>query len=83
MRIQQCEYIEMPVSRYRVACLERLREAFAELESHDRSTVRALLPHSQAEILWSTSIAASSGYDEERLAPFGVAINVYASGFPR
>ena len=23
------------------------------------------------------------GYDEERLAPFGKAINVYANGFPR
>jgi len=73
----------MPVSRYRVACLERLREAFFELSNQDQSTIRALLPHSQAEILWSPSIAACSGYDEERLAPFGKAINVYANGFPR
>ena len=83
MTIQGCEYIKMPVSRYRVACLERLREAFAELESHHQGSVRALLPHPQAEILWSGGIAASSGYDEERLAPFGKAINVYANGFPR
>lgn len=83
MTIQTCEYVEMPVSRYRVACLERLREAFTKLEGSDQSAVRALLPHPEAEILWSTTPAAASGYDEERLAPFGKAINVYASGVPR
>jgi glutathione S-transferase len=83
MTIQKCEYVQMPVSRYRVACLERLREAFAKLEGPDQSAVRALLPHAQAEILWNPTLAASSGYDEERLAPFGRAINVYASGLPR
>lgn len=83
MTIQGCDYIKLPVSRYRVACLERLREEFASLPGEVQSTLRALLPHSQAEILWSPGIPAASGYDEERLAPFGKAINVYANGFPR
>jgi glutathione S-transferase len=83
MTIQNCDYVKMPVSRYRVACLERLREAFAGLSDQDQSTVRTLLPHPQAEILWSPAIAAFSGYDEARRAPFGKAINVYANGYPR
>lgn len=83
MTIQDCEYIRMPVSRYRVACLERLRETFASLSGQDQDRVRKLLPYPQAEILWSPKIAAASGYDEGREAPFGKAINVYAKGYPR
>ena len=83
MTIQGCEYVQMPVSRYRVACLERLRETFAGLSGQDQESIRKLLPHPQAEILWSPRIAASSGYDEGAEAPFGKAINVYAKGYPR
>jgi glutathione S-transferase len=83
MTIQECGYVNMPVSRYRVACLERLRESFTNLLGSDQDSVRKLLPYSQAEILWSPTIAASSGYDEDREAPFGKAINVYAKGYPR
>ena len=83
MTLQGCRYSKLPVSRYRVACLERLREAFAELDETAQARVRALLLLPQAEILWSPSIPASSGYDEERLAPFNKAINVYATGVPR
>ena len=83
MTIQGCEYIRMPVSRYRVACLEQLRETFASLSGQDQDSVRKLLPYPQAEILWSPSIPAPSGYDEAREAPFGKAINVYAKGYPR
>ena len=48
-----------------------------------QARVRALLLLPQAEILWSPSIPASSGYDEERLAPFNKAIIVYATVVPR
>ena len=83
MTIQGCEYTHMPVSRYRVACLERLREAFAALGGGMQGMVRELLPHPQAEVLWDAGVRARSGYDEERAAPFNQAINVYGEGVPR
>ena len=83
MTVQGCDYAEMPVSRYRVACLERLREAFQILSGGDRAEVQSLLPYPQAEVLWRPNIPANSGYDENREAPFGKAINVYAKGYPR
>ena len=83
MLVQGCEYLNLPVSRYRVACLERLREAHAALSERDRQTVRSLLPHPEADILWNPDFDTRSGYDEERRAPFNEAINVYGSGVPR
>lgn len=82
MTIQGCEYAELPVSRYRVACLEQLRERFAGLSEADQASVRALLPHPEAEILWTADLGVQSGYDEAREAPFNRAINVYGSGVP-
>jgi len=83
MTVQGCEYVNMPVSRYRVACLERLREAHAELDEGQQKTVQALLPHPEAAILRDPAVSARSGYDEERRAPFNKAINVYGTGVPR
>jgi glutathione S-transferase len=83
MCVQGCEYVNLPVSRYRVACLERLRAAHAELSEADRAAVQTLLPHPKAAILWDPSFRARSGYDEEGEAPFNRAINVYGNGVPR
>jgi glutathione S-transferase len=83
MTVQGCEYTHMPVSRYRVACLERLRETYAALERENQGIVRALLPHPEARVLWDANFSAHSGYDEERAAPFNKAINVYGTGVPR
>lgn len=83
MTIQNCDYVDMPVSRYRVVCLEKLRTAFANLCDGDQDKIRALLSFPQAEILWSPEIAAASGYDPKNEAPFGKAINVYSKGIPR
>ena len=41
MRVQGCEYVKLPVSRYRVACLERLRALHAVLTESDRAVVQA------------------------------------------
>ncbi len=82
MRVQGCQYRDMPVSRYRVYCLERLREHYAALGAANQDSVKSLLPHSEASILWDTSIAAESGYDEDRHLPYGHAINVYGEGTP-
>ena len=83
MKVQGCECVNLPVSRYRVACLERLREAHAELDEAQQKTVRALLPHPGAAVLWDPTFSTRSGYDEERRAPFNKAINVYGTGVPR
>jgi len=83
MTVQGCEYVSLPVSRYRVACMEQLRESFAALDEEQKKTVRELLPSPEAAILWDAGFAVRSGYDEEGLAPFNEAMNVYGTGVPR
>ncbi len=82
MTVQGCEYVNLPVSRYRVACLERLRELFATLDEEQQKTAQALLPYPEASILWDPSFGTQSDYDEERRAPFNKSINVYGTGRP-
>jgi glutathione S-transferase len=82
MTIQGCDYVDMPVSRYRVACLEDLRAAFAGLGEADQDAVRALLPFPEAEILWAADIPAPSNYVIECEKPIAETINVYAKGVP-
>ena len=82
--IQGCRYSAIPVSRYRVWCLERLREAWAELDEAARARLRGVLPEAEASVLWRDDAAAvASGYDPERRAPFNRAINVFGRGVPR
>jgi glutathione S-transferase len=83
MKVQGCPYRELPVSRYRVWCLEELRRHFDALSGDQQGQLRALLAYPGAEILWTTEGPAPSGYDEAREAPFNRAINVYAQGVPR
>ncbi len=68
---------------YRVACLERLRENYAKLNEAQQKTVKALLPHPEAAILYDPDFSTRSGYDEEKFAPFNKTINVYGTGVPR
>lgn len=82
MNVQGCQYRDMPVSRYRVYCLERLREHFQALEPAHRNAVKSLLPYKEAAILWDDGFNVSSGYDEGRHLPYGHAINVYGEGTP-
>ncbi len=80
--IQGCRYRALPVSRYRVWCLERLRERFAALTADDMARVRKALPFADAALLWEDAQFAPSGYDLERKAPFNRGINVYGKGVP-
>lgn len=82
MAVQGCEYVNLPVSRYRVACLETLRAHFAALAQRQQQAVQALLPYPEAAVLWRQDFSARSGYDEAGQAPFNRAINVYGSGVP-
>jgi len=77
MTVQGCHYENLPVSRYRVYCLERLREEFAALDAEAQARVKALLPHAQCELIWTRTVGADSGYDTERRAPFNQSINVF------
>lgn len=80
MTVQGCAYKEMPVSRYRVYCLERLREEFANLSEDNQQKVQALLPQEEYTLIWDPSVEANSGYDVERAAPFNKGINVLETG---
>lgn len=82
MNIQGCQYRKLPVSRYRVWCLEQLRRAFSSLSEDDQREVKSLLPYAEAEILWQDTLDAVSAYDVEEAAPFNKAINVYGNGLP-
>jgi len=77
MTVQGCHYTDLPVSRYRVYCLERLREEFAALDPASQETVKAHLPYPQASLIWDHALTANSGYDTDRTAPFNQSINVF------
>ena len=80
--IQDCRYISVPMSRYRVWCLEELRRAWALLDADAQSKLREHLPQPAAAILWDDAQIAPSNYDIERQAPFNRAINVFGTGVP-
>ena len=77
MSVQGCQYTNLPVSQYRVYCLERLREEFEDLDTSNQEKVKALLPHAECSLLWDKQVPANSGYDVDRQAPFNRSINVF------
>jgi len=75
--LQGTQYTEIPVSRYRVWCLETLQERFGRLDENARDRLHGLLASQGClEPLFTTPNPAS-GYDPDRNAPFGVSIPVY------
>ncbi|MEM9939404.1 MAG: glutathione S-transferase C-terminal domain-containing protein [Pseudomonadota bacterium] len=82
MTVQTVPYKDMPISRYRVYCLECLRTQFAVLDAESQAHVRALLPYPEAEILWQDELQAASDYNVDGHLPYGHAINVYGRGTP-
>ncbi len=80
--IQGCNYANVPMSRYRVWCLEILRAHWRALPAATQKQLRAHLPASEAAILWEETEHAPSQYDVENLAPFNRAINVFGTGVP-
>ncbi|MEZ4289769.1 MAG: hypothetical protein R3E53_04200 [Myxococcota bacterium] len=59
--MQGVRYVEVPVSRYRVWCLERLRREWAELDDEARRRLREWLPDAEAAVLWQPEAPARSG----------------------
>ncbi len=75
--IQGAPYAGLPTSRYRVACLERLRAHFEALAEEPGARARALLEkHGCWEPLWRVE-GAESGLDPEGRAPFAPGEPVY------
>jgi glutathione S-transferase len=83
MTVQGCRYERLPVSRYRVWCLEELRRHWQGLDGATQTALRAHLPEPGAAVLWDSEPVAQSGYDPENQAPFNRAINVFGTGVPR
>ena len=81
--VQGCRYTGLPVSRYRVWCLEELRRHWNALDGEVQAALRAHLPEPGAGVLWEAEPVARSEYDPERRAPFNRAINVFTDGVPR
>lgn len=81
--IQGQRYADLPVSRYRVWCLERLQAAARGLEAADAERVRAVLPDDAVSLLFEVDPPRASEYDVAGEAPFNRAINVYGDGVPR
>ncbi|NNL66132.1 MAG: glutathione S-transferase family protein [Myxococcales bacterium] len=75
--VQGCRYQDLPVSRYRVWCLEELRRHWQGLGTATQETLRGVLPEPGAAVLWDAEAFEASGYDPERRAPFNRAINVF------
>ena len=75
--IQGCHYRRVPVSRYRVWCLEMLQRGWEDLDEVAQSRVRSHLRSASASVLWEGAPPKASGYDTERRAPFNRAINVF------
>ena len=82
MIVQDCPYSHMPISRYRVYCLEELRGAFDDLTAGQQAAVKQALPYEGADILWSDTDISPSTYNADRHLPYGPAINVYGEGTP-
>lgn len=80
--IQGVPYQRIPVSRYRVWCLERLKRAWDQLGARDQDALKRILTSPEAAILWDGSTHAPSNYDPDQKAPFNRAINVFGSGVP-
>ena len=80
--IQDCSYQNVPMSRYRVWCLEELRRHWNEIGSEAQSNLKRTLKSPEASILWDQSKLAPSNYDLGRKAPFNFAIKVFEKGVP-
>ncbi|MFT5440990.1 MAG: glutathione S-transferase [Myxococcota bacterium] len=78
--IQGVQYKNLPVSQYRVWCLERLREHYKSLDEQPRAQARALLEeHGCWEPFWRIE-HLNSGYNTEGNVPFHGRNVHYAKG---
>jgi glutathione S-transferase len=77
-RIEDVVYENVPVSAYRVWCLERLQSRLAELAPRDREAMLSLLDRHGCREPLEHAIARPSGHDRAGRAPFGPGLAVYS-----
>ena len=75
--IQGVQYRDVPVSRYRVWCLQRLQERRLDVSQNARDALDDLLEESGALEPLIRLSDIDSGYDAEEVAPFGPSIPVF------
>ena len=80
LTVQGYCYRQVPTSRYRVWCLENLRQSWLELSHQDQTRLTEHLASPEASILWEPFEMAPSEYDQDKKAPFNRAIGVLGSG---
>ncbi|PHR62562.1 MAG: glutathione S-transferase [Robiginitomaculum sp.] len=80
--IQDCHYVQVPTSRYRVWCLEELQRAWTALDDDTQTKLHHFLSPVEASVLWDGTSFMPSNYDRDKTAPFNQAINVFGRGVP-
>jgi glutathione S-transferase len=82
LELQGCRYQRLPVSRYRVWCLEELRRHWQRLDEATQTALSAQLTEPAVALLRDEDPPTRSDYDPQRQAPFNRAINVFGTGIP-
>ncbi|MEL6727208.1 MAG: glutathione S-transferase [Pseudomonadota bacterium] len=82
LAIQNYTYPKVPTSRYRVWCLEALREVWQTLPDDAQQSLDECVKGQFSELLSDRFSFRPSEYDLERQAPFNRAINVFKNGVP-
>lgn len=77
VQLQGARYKNVPTSRYRVWCLEKLQERFEELPPEARESMMQLLDRRGCLEPLLRIGNPNSGYDTDRHVPFGRSIPVY------
>ncbi|MAJ59088.1 MAG: hypothetical protein CBC48_03300 [bacterium TMED88] len=80
--IQGTRYARVPTSRYRVWCLEMLRQEWNRLDQASQRDLQNSVGGGEFDVLLKDIAYAASEYDVEGLAPFNRAIHVFGSGVP-
>jgi glutathione S-transferase len=76
--LQRTQYTDVPTSRYRAWCLEKLQRRFKELDDASRATVTKLLEQQGCLEPLLHVKEPRSNYDPDGQAPFGRSIAVYS-----
>ncbi len=75
--IQGVQYTDVPTSKYRVWCLEKLQERYGQIEASTGEGLKKVLEKTGCLEPLQRITHPNSGYDPENRVPFGSSIPVY------